>query len=94
MPAWLSAETAHGEVTCLAFVADPQSSLIDTGIPWNEKVQFTVTGSGFLGTSFDYVAKIAEHFRVLRIRDAEVEALYRDACAALADLKNSDRDSE
>ncbi len=73
--AWVAGETAEGPVRAVAFVADHTSDLIDDSMTFEEQVTYAATGSGFLGTSYDYLTGIAAHFREMRIPAPEVDAL-------------------
>ena len=76
-------ETTVGEtiIPALTFVADPQAELIDTSITRQEQIRFAATGTGFVGTSLEYLENIRNKFHILGIHDDEVEALYRDVVA-------------
>lgn len=76
---WVSAETAQGVVRAATFRADHGSALIDTTLSFEEKVRYTATGSGFLGSSLDYIRGISKHFREMKIDDPEVARLLAAA---------------
>ncbi|MCP5365917.1 MAG: gamma-glutamylcyclotransferase [Hyphomicrobiales bacterium] len=76
---FVDAHTAAGPVTALTFVADHDATLINAGLTRDEQVRFLVTGTGFMGTSLDYLRNIARHFDALGIRDDEVADLLRAA---------------
>lgn len=78
-PAFIPVETDLGTVEALTFMADYDAEIIAPDLSHEEQVEFCATGAGFLGTSFDYVANLAEHFRELRIEDPVVTRLLTDA---------------
>jgi cation transport protein ChaC len=78
-PDFIRLETAQGDITALAFVADHSADMIDATLTWEEKVQFCATGTGFLGSSLEYVQNLSSHFDVLGIEDAQVNALLQAA---------------
>ncbi len=80
-PAFIEAVVAGRSVTALAFVADHEAASIDASLTRAEQVCLLATGNGFLGTSLDYLARIAEQFAALGIEDEEVSALLREAMA-------------
>ncbi len=86
--ATVTAETAFGPVEAATFVADHGSELIDASLGFEERVEYTATGSGFLGTSLDYVRNLAAHFTELRIEDPETDRLLSAAEARAAELRS------
>ncbi|PSL19085.1 cation transport protein ChaC [Shimia abyssi] len=80
-PAFIEVQTDQGPVEALAFMANHAATLIDTDLTYEQQVQYCATGKGWLGTSLDYVANLAEHFETMRIVDKGVTGLLRDARA-------------
>lgn len=62
----------------LTFVADHDATLIDASLSREEQVRFLATGTGFLGSSLDYLRNIDEKFAALGIHDDEVTSLLRE----------------
>jgi len=85
-PLWHPAQTAHGPVDAILFVADPEAEIIALDLPRADQVEFLATGKGFLGTSYAYIAGLADKLRHLKIEDAEMENLLRDVEARRAAL--------
>ena len=83
--AFVTADTAAGQVRALAFTADHTSAAIVCDISRADQVRYIATGAGFFGSSLDYLTNIATHFAVLGIDDAEVAGLMRETAAYLAD---------
>ncbi len=79
-------EAIAGErpVRALTFVADHDADLIDASLTRDEQVCLIATGTGFLGSSLDYLRNIAKKFASLGIDDEYVDSLLREAeaCAA------------
>jgi len=73
-------------VPALAFAADHESELIDASLTREQQIRFAATGTGFIGSSLDYLRNIDRKFAALGIRDAEVSDLLRDAEAYRATL--------
>ncbi|WP_112323208.1 gamma-glutamylcyclotransferase [Oceanibium sediminis] len=84
-PVMTEAETALGPLPTLAFVADHSAPDIVPDIPYADQIRFAATGTGFLGTSMEYLENIAAHLDEFGIEDAEVKRLLRDARAYVAD---------
>lgn len=81
--AFVEAVVADGRMEALAFVADHQAETIDPDITREEQIRYAATGTGFLGSSLDYLKSIQAHFAALGIHDDDVTALLRDAEAYL-----------
>lgn len=62
-------------VTALTFVADHSAEMIQAEITRAEQVQLLATGSGFFGSSLDYLENIERQFSALGIADPEISSL-------------------
>ena len=71
------AVAAYG-ITALTFVADHDADLIDASVTRQEQIHFLATGTGFMGSSLDYLKNIAKNFAALGICDEEVASLLRE----------------
>jgi glutathione-specific gamma-glutamylcyclotransferase len=80
-PAFAKVTTDFGEVEALTVIADRNSEYICPGLTRAEQVRYIANGSGFLGTSLQYIENIATHFAALNIEDTEVAELLSDARA-------------
>ncbi len=78
-PVFATVETAGGSLVALTFLADHEAEMICPEMTWDEKVRFVATGAGILGSSFDYVANIVEHFETMGIDDPQTKGLHRAA---------------
>jgi cation transport protein ChaC len=75
---FVTATLDDGEVSALAFVADPKAEDVLTDLSYARQVEMIATGEGFLGSSRDYLAGIVAHFDVLGIEDTDCATLLRD----------------
>jgi cation transport protein ChaC len=76
---FVDASIAGHEVKALAFVADHDAELIDATLTREEQIRFLATGTGFAGSSMDYLRNVQEKLAALGIDDADVDDLLRDA---------------
>ncbi len=68
-------------VTALTFVADHGADVIDANLTREQQIHYIATGTGFLGTSLEYLSNVANHFATLGIDDEHVTTLLRDTRA-------------
>lgn len=73
-----------GPVRALAFVADHSVPEIQAELPRVDQIRFIATGSGFLGSSRDYLANIVEHSKALGIHDEDCISLLKSVDAQLS----------
>jgi cation transport protein ChaC len=85
VPVFVEAVTANARLTALAFVADHEADLIDANIGRAQQVEYCATGTGFMGSSLDYLRNINRQFAALGIQDDEVSELLRET----EDYRNS-----
>lgn len=85
-PAFVEAIVAEQPMTALTFVADHDADLIDATLTRDQQIHFAATGTGFAGSSMDYLRSIQKNFTALGIFDEEVDALLHDAEAYLTSL--------
>jgi glutathione-specific gamma-glutamylcyclotransferase len=78
LPVIAPAQTAQGPLLALTFVADHAAPVIAAGLSRAEQVRYIATGTGFLGTSLQYLENIAAQFAALQIDDAEVTTLLAE----------------
>jgi glutathione-specific gamma-glutamylcyclotransferase len=82
-PAYLAAfvdvKIADASISALTFVADHDAEVIDATLTREEQIRFLATGTGFLGSSLEYLKNIERKFAALGIRDDEIAGLVRDA---------------
>jgi cation transport protein ChaC len=77
-PVFVEAITADDRMTALTFVADHEADLIDASLTRAQQIEYCATGTGFMGSSLDYLRNIARQFAALGIRDDEVSELLRE----------------
>lgn len=80
-PVFVRVETDFGAVEALTVIADRTSEYICPDLTREEQVRYIATGTGFLGTSLQYIENIAGHFATLEVIDREVEELLAQARA-------------
>jgi len=85
-PAFVEAMVGEEAVSALTFVADHDADLIDASLTRSQQIEFLATGTGFAGSSIDYLRNIHKKFAALGIRDEETDTLLRDAESRLASL--------
>lgn len=84
LPRFVTARIGADEVPALTFLADHECLDILGDITRDEQVRYIATGSGFLGTSRDYLASIVNHLTHLGIADEHCADLLRAVEAYLA----------
>lgn len=65
-------------MTALTFVADHEADLIDASLTRAQQIEYCATGTGFMGSSLDYLKNIFGQFATLGIQDDEVSELLRE----------------
>jgi glutathione-specific gamma-glutamylcyclotransferase len=83
-PVFVKARVDETPIEALTFVADYNAELIDQTISREEQIRFLATGTGFAGSSMDYLRNIHKKFTILNVHDEEVDSLLRAAEAFLA----------
>lgn len=68
-------------VDVLSFVADHDAELIAADLTREEQIAYLLTGTGFLGSSYDYMANVITHLHEMGIPDPELDALMADVDA-------------
>lgn len=79
------------QVEVLTFLADHDAPMIRPDLTRAEQVECLATGTGFLGSSRDYLANIVEQFDHLGIEDAHCAALLREVDAVIATRAEKER---
>jgi cation transport protein ChaC len=83
-PIFAEVHTEFGPVEALSFAADHNADMIESDISWEEQVRFIATGSGFLGSSLEYLENLHTHFTLLGVKDKEISELI-EAVSAFRD---------
>lgn len=71
LPVFLTADVDGVPVRSLTFTADHSAEAIRTDLSFKDQVRLISQGSGFLGSSRDYLANIVNQFEALGIHDEE-----------------------
>lgn len=77
-PVFVEAVAANTRFTALTFVADHEAELIDATLSRAHQIEYCATGTGFMGSSLEYLKNINRQFAALGIQDDEVSALLRE----------------
>lgn len=77
IPAFVEAVVSDQRITALTFVADHGADLIDANLTRAEQIHYFATGTGFMGSSLEYLANINRQFAALGIVDEDAAALLR-----------------
>lgn len=80
-PVFAQVTTDFGSVEALSFAADHSTDMIASDITRSEQVRYIATGSGFLGSSFEYLENLHSHFTALGVRDQEISELMEEVSA-------------
>lgn len=83
-PVFVEAIAADGRMTALTFVADHEADLIDTSLTRAQQIEYCASGTGFMGSSLDYLKNISRQFAALGIQDDEVSELLLETEAYVA----------
>lgn len=78
IPTFVPLQLDDQGVEALTFVADHSADGIEANLTREEQIQFIANGSGFLGTSKEYLENIVAQFTVLGIVDKDCSALLAD----------------
>ncbi|MGJ8584009.1 MAG: gamma-glutamylcyclotransferase [Marinosulfonomonas sp.] len=78
IPTFVPVQIDSHEIEALTFVADHSADGIEADLPHEEQIRFIAHGSGFLGTSKEYLENIVAQFAVLGIVDKDCSALLAD----------------
>ena len=54
------------------------AEMIDANLTRQEQIHYLATGTGFLGSSYEYILNVHKKFVELGIHDEDVAALLRD----------------
>lgn len=83
LPEFIEITLDNEPVEALTFVADYGADSMCTELTREEQVQFICSGSGFLGTSHDYLRNIINQFSALGIVDQDCSALLNEVAQQL-----------
>lgn len=83
LPVFVEAIAADRPISALTFMADHEADLIDADLTRAQQIEYCATGTGFMGSSLDYLRNIHRQFAALGVQDDEVSALLRDTEAYL-----------
>lgn len=78
LPVFIDTIAADDRIKALTFVADHDAKLIDASLTRAQQIEYFATGTGFMGTSLEYLQNIAKQFAALGIHDEDVTALLHE----------------
>lgn len=81
VPAFVEADTVHGHIRAITFLANRQAKRIRPDISRSDQIRYLATGKGILGSSLEYIENLVNHLTTLGIEDADVSSLLSDAKA-------------
>lgn len=81
IPRILPVDLSSDPAVALVFLADHDADMIQGTLTREQQIRYLATGSGFLGSSRDYLETIARQFDALGIVDPEISALLDEVRA-------------
>ena len=78
-PVFVEVRVGEAPLTALTFIANHEADLIDSEMSSDEQISYLVTGTGFAGSSIDYLRNLVGRLRAVGIEDADVEDLLHKA---------------
>lgn len=81
VPRVLPVDLSNECVKALVFLADHDADMIRVNLTREQQVRYLATGTGFLGSSRDYLETIARQFAVLGIVDPDISTLIDEVRA-------------
>lgn len=78
-PVFVEAQVNEVPLTALTFVANHDADLIDSDMSSEDQIKYLTTGTGFAGSSIDYLRNLVSRLRAVGIQDADVEDLLHKA---------------
>lgn len=82
IPVLVDGEEAHA----LSFLADHDDPAMAHDISRSRQLRYLSTGTGFLGSSYDYLKNVVDHLHEMRIPDPDLDALLAETEAEMARL--------
>lgn len=79
-------------VRALSFLADHSDPIMAPDIDFDTQVAYAATGSGFLGSSLEYLSNVVSHLHDMNIPDPELDALLhaaRTKAGEIADARSA-----
>ena len=88
-PVFVEADIDGAVITTLTFIADHDAELIDSEMSHDEQISYLVSGTGFAGSSIDYLRNLVSGLGTVGIRDAELDELLAKAESQLIEAQRS-----
>jgi cation transport protein ChaC len=84
VPTFIPVEMAHTNGHALTFLADHAIDMIKADLTRETQVRYLATGTGFLGSSYDYLKGVVDHLHEMDIPDPDLDALLAETEAEMA----------
>jgi hypothetical protein len=68
----------------LTFLADHSIDMINVDLTRDTQIRYLATGTGFLGSSYDYLRGVVDHLHEMDIPDPDLDALLAETEAEMA----------
>jgi cation transport protein ChaC len=81
---FIPVELENESITALTFLADHSIDMINADLPRATQIRYLATGTGFLGSSYDYLRGVVDHLHEMDIPDPELDALLAETEAEMA----------
>ncbi len=88
-PVFVEVRVGNTPLNALTFVANHEADLIDGEMSRDEQIDYLVTGTGFAGSSIDYLQNLVGRLGTMGIRDADIEDLLGQAEDRLIELERT-----
>jgi cation transport protein ChaC len=74
------------DIRALTFLADHSIDMINADLTRDTQIRYLATGTGFLGSSYDYLQGVVDHLHEMAIPDPDLDALLAATEAEMARL--------
>jgi len=78
-PVFVKLQVGDAVLTALTFIANHEADLIDSEMTGDDQMRYLVTGTGFAGSSIDYLRNLVSRLRAVGIQDVDLEDLLQKA---------------
>lgn len=78
---FIPVEIDGDRIEALSFIADHSIDMIASDLTREDQIACFLTGTGFLGSSYDYLANVVDHLHEMGIPDPELDALKAEVDA-------------
>ncbi len=86
LPTFIPVELDDMQAMALTFLADHTVEMINADLSRDTQIRYLATGTGFLGSSYDYLRGVVDHLHEMAIPDPNLDALLAETEAEMARL--------